>query len=68
MAIFQEEMIQSYGAIIYAFWRERNNIIFAKGSQTKERIIENVKRIMQEKNAKLSKIGLTTSNVLIVMR
>lgn len=58
----------SLRAIVYAIWKERNNRSFAKGNLTIERIMENVKRIMQAKGSELTKVYLTKNNVLIAKR
>lgn len=42
--------------------------MFARGSQTKEKILDNVRKIMQDKGDELTKVRLSKSNVIIAKR
>lgn len=43
-------------ACVYSIWKERNNISFCNGMQTKERIIENIRRLIRDKRAEIGNI------------
>lgn len=47
---------------------ERNNKIYARGSQTKEMVLEKVRRTGLDEGAELTKVRLTNSSVLIAKR
>lgn len=58
----------SLGATVYVIHRERNNKIYARGSQTKEMVLEKVRKIGLDEGAEFTKVRLTNSSVLIAKR
>lgn len=48
----------SRGDGVYAIWRERINRCFASSFQTKERIFDNIRRMIRDKEAELTNIKL----------
>lgn len=49
----------SLGATMYAIWSERNNKIYARGSQTKEMVLEKVRRTGLDEGAEFTKVRRT---------
>lgn len=57
----------SLAVIVYSLWRERNDCIFSNGGASKLVLIKRIRRLVENKASKLTKIAYTHEKQQIAM-